>query len=87
MRGKMERAEKGKEGRKEKKVIGLILAQPRYFTWPLFQNEGRCSVFDMEIIFHSHANKTHLHKKGPRKVVQPRSQGSLLPALRSERCT
>ena len=60
----MERAEKGKEGRKEKKVIGLILAQPRYFTWPLFQNEGRCSAFDMEIIFHSHANKTHLHKKG-----------------------
>ena len=31
---------------------------------PLFQNEGRCSVFDMEIIFHSHANKTHFHKKG-----------------------
>ena len=31
---------------------------------PLFQNEGRCSAFDMEIIFHSHANKTHLHKKG-----------------------
>ena len=24
---------------------------------PLFQNEGRCSAFDMEIIFHSHANK------------------------------
>ena len=31
---------------------------------PLFQNEGRCSAFDMEIIFHSHANKTHFHKKG-----------------------
>ena len=31
---------------------------------PLFQNEGRCSVFDVEIIFHSHANKTHFHKKG-----------------------
>ena len=31
---------------------------------PLFQNEGRCSAFDMEIIFHSHASKTHLHKKG-----------------------
>ena len=29
---------------------------------PLFQNEGRCSAFDMEtIIFHSHAN---FHKKG-----------------------
>ena len=30
---------------------------------PLFENEGRCSAFDMEIIFHSHANKTHFHKK------------------------
>ena len=34
------------------------------FPKPLFQNEGRCSAFDMEIIFHSHANKTHFHKKG-----------------------
>ena len=31
---------------------------------PLFQNEGRCSAFDMEIVFHFHANKTHFHKKG-----------------------
>ena len=31
---------------------------------PLFQNEGRCSAFDMETIFHSHANKTYFHKKG-----------------------
>ena len=31
---------------------------------PLFQNEDRCSAFDMEIIFHSYANKTHFHKKG-----------------------
>ena len=31
---------------------------------PLFQNEGRCSAFDMEIIFHSHANKINFHKKG-----------------------
>ena len=31
---------------------------------PLFQNEGRCSAFDMEIIFHSHANNTYFHKKG-----------------------
>ena len=31
---------------------------------PLFQNEGRCSVFDMEVISHSHANKTHFHMKG-----------------------
>ena len=25
---------------------------------------GRCSAFDMKIIFYSHANKTHFHKKG-----------------------
>ena len=31
---------------------------------PLFQNESRCSAFDMEIIFHSLANETHFHKKG-----------------------
>ena len=56
--GKMEGAEEGKKkGRKEKKVVRLILSQPRYFTsrhkfhhnrpflsspGPLFQNEGRC---------------------------------------------
>ena len=33
---------------------------------PLFQNEGRCSGFNIEIIFHSHANITHFHIK---KVV------------------
>ena len=31
---------------------------------PLFQNEGGCLAFDMDIIFHSHANKTRFHKKG-----------------------
>ena len=30
---------------------------------PLYQNEVTCSTFDTEIIFHSHANKTHFHKK------------------------
>ena len=34
------------------------------FPGPLFQNEGRFLAFDMKIIFHSHANKTHFHKKG-----------------------
>ena len=33
------------------------------FPGPLFQNEGKCSAFDMEIIFHSLANETHFHKK------------------------
>ena len=28
-----------------------------------FQNEVKCSAFDMEMILHSHANKTHFHKK------------------------
>ena len=31
---------------------------------PLYQNEVKCSAFDMEMIFHSYANKTHFHKKG-----------------------
>ena len=33
---------------------------------PLYQNKVtcKCSAFDMEMIFHSHANKTHYHKKG-----------------------
>ena len=45
---------------------------------PLFQNEGRCSAFDMEIIFHSHANKTHFHKKGcaPSFVLKVRVCGT-----------
>ena len=30
---------------------------------PMYQNEVKCSAF-MEMIFHSHANKTHFHKKG-----------------------
>ena len=34
------------------------------YPGPLFQNEVRCSAFDVEIIFHSHANRTHFHKKG-----------------------
>ena len=31
---------------------------------PLYQNEVRCSCFDVEMIFHFHENKTHFHKKG-----------------------
>ena len=31
---------------------------------PLYQNEVTCSAFDVEMIFHSHANKTHFRKKG-----------------------
>ena len=31
---------------------------------PLYQNEVKCSTFDMEMILHSHANKSHFHKNG-----------------------
>ena len=58
------------------------------FPEPLFQNEFRCSAFDMEIIFHSHANKTHFHKKGcaPSLILKVRvlelgSGLSSIPAL------
>ena len=30
---------------------------------PLYQNEVKCSALDMEMICHSHTNKTHFHKK------------------------
>ena len=31
---------------------------------PLYENEVKHSTFDMKMIFHSQANKTHFHKKG-----------------------
>ena len=45
---------------------------------PLFQNEGRCYAFDMEMIFHSHSNKTHFHKKGcaPNLILKVRVFGT-----------
>ena len=48
------------------------------FPGPLFQNEGRCSAFDVKIIFHSHANKTHFHKKGcaPSLILKVRVFGT-----------
>ena len=36
------------------------------FPGPLFENEAKCSVFDVEMIFHSYANKTHLRVFGTR---------------------
>ena len=44
----------------------------------LFQNECRCSAFDVKIIFHSHANKTHFHKKGcaPSLILEGRGFGT-----------
>ena len=45
---------------------------------PLFQNEVKCSAFDIEIIFHSPANKTHLHKKScaPSLILKVRVFGT-----------
>ena len=53
---------------------------------PLFQNEGRCSAFDMEIIFHSQANKTHFHKKGcaPSLILKVRVFGTRNWPIRNE---
>ena len=31
---------------------------------PLYQNEVKYAVFNMEMNFHPHANKTHFHQKG-----------------------
>ena len=31
---------------------------------PLYQNEVKCSAFDMEIIIHSYVNKTYFRRKG-----------------------
>ena len=31
---------------------------------PLFQSEAKCEVFDMKMIYYSHANKTHFYQKG-----------------------
>ena len=30
----------------------------------LYQNEVKCSAFDMEMVFQSHVNRTHFHKEG-----------------------
>ena len=56
-------------------VITWPYARPTVTTWshwqwgisefprPLYQNEVKCSAFDIEMIFRSHANKTLFHKK------------------------
>ena len=45
---------------------------------PLFQTEGRCWAFDMEVIFNCRANKTHFHKKGcaPSLILKVRVFGT-----------
>ena len=55
---------------------------------PLFQNEVRCSACDMEIIFHSHANKTHFHEEGcaPNFVLKQRRGGTRKNGLLFQYC-
>ena len=63
-------------------IIGHFRSRPFPSSpGPLFQNEGRCSAVDMEIIFHSHANKPHFHKKGgaPSLILKVRVFGTLKP--------
>ena len=40
------------------KINGPFPSSPGH----LYQNEFKCSAFDMQMIFHSHANKTHLER-------------------------
>ena len=44
--------------------LGQRIGHFRVPPEPLYQNDFKCSAFDMKMIFHSHASKTHFHKKG-----------------------
>ena len=50
----------------KRETIPEVFAPPWLFELPkpLFQNEAECEAIDMEMIFYSHTNKTHFHKKG-----------------------
>ena len=54
-----------RENRNKPRILELIDIRPFPSSpGPLYQNEVKCSSFDMEMIFQSYANKTHFHKKG-----------------------
>ena len=36
----------------------------RFCPKPLFQSKAECETTEVKMIFYSHANKTHFHKKG-----------------------
>ena len=61
-------------GHRMNRLIGHFRVPPGL----CFQNEGRCSAFDLEIIFYSHANKTHFPKKGcaPSLILKVRVFGT-----------
>ena len=51
----------------DNKMAAILVFQTMPFPsspGPLYQYEVKCSVFDMEMITHSYANKNHSHKKG-----------------------
>ena len=50
----------------KRETIPEVFAPPWFFELakPLFQSEAECEAIDMEMIFYSHTNKTHFHKKG-----------------------
>ena len=74
-------------GRSCHHVENVVILTPRTYLanrpfpsspGPLYQNEVKCSAFDMKMIFHSHANKTHFHKKGsaPGLILKVRAFGT-----------
>ena len=45
-------------------IVGNIIRSFLSSPEPLYQNKVKYSAFDMEMTFHSRANKTHFYKKG-----------------------
>ena len=46
------------------------------FPGPVYRNEVKCAAFDMEMIFHSHANKLIFTRKAQCNWSQFESEGS-----------
>jgi len=46
--------------------MSLVLSNPSFPSClkALFQSEAYCQAVNMKMILHSHANKSHFHKKG-----------------------
>ena len=44
--------------------MGSVISHFTSFPGPLYRSKVKCSASDMEMIFHSHGNKTHFHKNG-----------------------
>ena len=53
-----------------RRILTLVTIETKrvnrsFLSWPkpLFQNKAKCKAIDIKIIFYSHANETHFHKK------------------------